>query len=114
MQVVWAGDIIAVVIGRDAARAIGVNIQVDPQTAIRENRVTKHGVVDRSVAKYPYSDEIRGTTHAAVECDDVACVRGRAAHCTVVTANRNAAHGVAQWICPCDVGADDVALDDRA
>src|SRR5207302_5398625 len=111
---VWASDIVAMVIGRDAARSIGVNVQIDPQTAVRENRVTKHGVVDRSVARYPYSDEIGRTTHSAIECDDVACVSGRAAHCTVVTANINAAHGVAQWICPCDIGADDVALDNRA
>src|SRR5438105_2378179 len=101
-------------IGRDAARAIRVNIQVDAQAAVRENRVTKHGVVDRSVARYPYSNEIGRTTHSAIECDDVACVSSCAAHCTVVTANINAAHGVAQWICPSDIGADDVALDDRA
>src|ERR671935_3152077 len=66
---------------------------------------------------HPDSGE-RGITHrraAAVEGDDVARLSHRAAHGVVVAVvNGDPARGVAQRLCACDIGADDITLDEVA
>jgi len=108
LQIVWAGDIVAVVICCDAARTIEGNDQIDAKAAIREDGVTQDGVVNRAVA----TDNYAGVTYAAltaVEGDDVTRTRDRAAHGCIMTGNEDALV-VAQRLCACDIRADDVAL----
>src|SRR5438876_4229491 len=113
LQVVWSGIHIAIIIRCDAAVAIGLNDQIDPEAAIREDRIAKNGVVDGSVARDAYSDEIWSTTHGAVEGDDVAYAAHCAADCVVVTNNADSDR-VDQGLCAGDIGTDDVTLDDSA
>src|SRR6516225_167074 len=101
------------VVSRDAARALSAAEQIDPETAIGENRVAQDGVVDSSVARHAYSDEIWCATHGAVEGNDVARAGSCAAYGVVVTTNVDADQ-VAQRLCAGDISTDDVALDDSA
>src|SRR5262249_59967382 len=90
--------------------------QMDPEVAIRENRVAEQGVVDGGVVMHPASGKKGTTAHQiapAVEGNDVACVRVGAAHGVVVPVNEDPAR-VAQRLCAGDIGADDVALDEGA
>src|SRR4029077_6395815 len=113
LKIIRAGARVAMDVHCDAARALGAAEQIDSETAVGENRVAEDGVVDGSVAGDAYSDEIWSTTHGAVEGDDVARAGGRAAYRVVMTINLDADR-VAQGLRACDIGADDVTLDDSA
>lgn len=59
---------------------------------------------------------VEGVTHwaAAVEGDDVARVWVRPAYRVVMTVNCDAARDVAKRLCACDIGSDDVTLNEIA
>ncbi len=91
LQIVRPGIGIAIVIGLDAV-GIAVKLQIDPEAGVRENGISKDGVVDGGGVMHPESGK-KGITHrsiAAVEGDDVARACVRAADGVIVAANLNA------------------------
>ena len=95
------------------AIGIAVILQIDPEVGVRENKVAEQRVVDRGVVMHPDSSAKRAARDAAVEGDDVARPRGRAAYRVIVPVNKNAAR-VGQRLRACDIGPDDITLDEVA
>ena len=88
LQIVWPGIGIAIVIGLDAV-GVAVKLQIDPEAGVRENGISKDGVVDGGGVMHPDSGK-KGITHrsiAAVEGDDVARACVRAAYGVAWTVN---------------------------
>jgi hypothetical protein len=84
LQMIWASDIIAVMIGRDIATGIAGGLQIDAEAGIREDGVPENGVVN---VPGVWPDGYSGTKEiacSAVEGDDVACAGDRAANGIVV------------------------------
>ena len=114
MQTIRPSIDIAIVIGFDTVW-VAVKHQIDPEAGVRENLVADQRVVDGGSVMHLDSG-VTGIAHrraAAVEGDDVARVRVGAAHGVVMTANEDPAR-VAQRLCACDIGANDVTLDEIA
>ena len=91
LQIVRPSIDIAIVIGLDAV-GVAVKLQIDPEAGVRENGISKDGVVYGGGVMHPDSGT-RGTTHrraASVEGDDVARASGRAADGVIGTVNLNA------------------------
>src|SRR4029077_6076276 len=99
------------------------DLQLDAEAEIRENGVAENGVVDVPVPgvcsdHYSVTKEI--ARPIAVEGDDVARAGGRAANGVVVAGvaaginYQNALLVIAQRLSACEIGADDVALDEIA
>jgi len=109
LQIIRPGIDIAIVVGGDAAIAIEGKGQIDADTAIRENGVAEDGIVDGSVASYNHPGAIY-ITLTAIEGDDVTRVSSATPHRRVVTRNVNPRPGVSQWLCPADVSANNVPL----
>jgi len=115
LQIIRPSIDVAIVIGLDAVR-VAVKLQIDPEAGVRENGVAEQGVVDGAGVVHPDSGEKGITVRSApaIKGDDVARVRVRPAHGIVVTVNGDPTGGVAQRLCACDIGADDVTLDEVA
>src|SRR5262249_15822858 len=114
LQVIRSGIDIAIVIGLDAI-GIAVELQIDAEAGVREDRVAKNGVVNRAGVMHKDSCDT-GVTHrsaAAIEGYDVARVSVRAADGVVVTIDQDAAR-IAQGLCASNIGANNVALDEVA
>jgi hypothetical protein len=78
----------------DGLHAVGVAVilQIDPEAGVRENGISKDGVVYGGGVMHKDSGK-KSITHrsaAAVEGDDVPRASGRAAHGIVVAVNLNA------------------------
>lgn len=115
MQIIRPGIDIAIVIGLDAV-GVAVILQIDTEAGVRETGVTQDSVVDRAGVMNPDSGA-RSITHRsapAIEGDDVARVSGRTANSVIMSVNLYAARGIAQRLCACDIGADDVTLNEVA
>ena len=110
MKIIRPGIHIAIVIRLDAI-GVAIKLQIDPEADVRENGVAQQGVVNGGGVMHPDPGAKGITGYAAVEGDNVARVRVGAPHGVVVPVNENSAR-VAQRLCACDIGADDVALDE--
>src|SRR4029077_15857505 len=117
---IWASDIIAVMIGRDTAPGIAGGLQIDAEAGVREDGVAENGVVD---VPGVYPDAYSGTKAIAgstVEGDDVARAGDHAAHGVVVAGGAavinyvNAHLWISRRLSACDIRADNVALDEIA
>ena len=115
LEIVGAGNLIAMMIRSDAAWAIERDRQIDPETAIGKDGVTQDGIADSVATSYYYSGVICVTLDLSIESNDVACARLRAT-------DRREPHsricpprgGLPQRLRACDIGTNDVALDDLA
>jgi hypothetical protein len=88
LQIIWSGIDIATVVGLDAV-GVAVKLQVDPEARVREDGISKNGVVDGAGIMHPDAGET-GVTHrsaAAVKGDDVTRATNRAAYGVAWTVN---------------------------
>jgi hypothetical protein len=97
---------------------VAIRLQIDPEACVREDRISKNGVVDGAGVMHPDSGET-GNAYGggAVEGDNVGRSDGRAAHGVVVPVNQYALprlDATHERLRASDIGADDVTLDNVA